>query len=34
VRNNDAANRARLEQRGMRRIAEGSRFVAYEQPVK
>jgi len=34
VRNNDAANRSRLEQQGMRRIAEGSRFVAYEQPVK
>jgi 4-amino-4-deoxy-L-arabinose transferase-like glycosyltransferase len=34
VRNNDGANRARLEQHGMRAIAEGSRFVAYEQPVK
>jgi len=30
VRNNDAANRTRLEQRGLRKIAEGAHFVAYE----
>ncbi|MGZ7032239.1 MAG: glycosyltransferase family 39 protein [Thermoanaerobaculia bacterium] len=34
VRNNDGVNRARLEQHGMRAIAEGSRFVAYERPRK
>jgi len=30
VRNNDAANRARLEQRGLRKIGEGAHFVVYE----